>query len=157
GGAGPCLRECELGREPPHGSRPTSPGASALGVLQGPRGPGGLVGSERWDQGVRTIADLARVRAGVVAAVEDRLEGERHRWGTGQEGDGDRWQAVLETDRVDEERLEVVEAVNRDVVIERPTLGENSVQGHRRRVLAAAEEIDLDQVDLAREDLLLLA
>ena len=82
---------------------------SALAGLHGPLGPGGPIGPQRRDHGIDAIADFTGVGAGVVTAVEDGLEIERHRRVAGQEGNLNRRQAILETDRVDVERVQVVE------------------------------------------------
>jgi hypothetical protein len=125
------------------------PRRSVLASLHDPLGPDGPIGPQRRGHGIGPVADFTGVGAGVVAAIEDDLEIERHRRVAGQEGDGNGRQAILEADRVDEERVDLVEGAYRDVIIERTA----SIAGHFERdgrgVLAATKEIDLNQMNPA--------
>ena len=47
--------------------------------------------------------------------------------------------------------------VERDVAVERPALDAGLIERNRRDVLSAPQQVDLDDVDLAREQLVLLA
>jgi hypothetical protein len=63
------------------------------------------------------VVDLSVIRPGVVGALEDALKIHKQRRIAGEQRDGNFRQGFVEPDRVDEEIFQVVEAVNRDVVL----------------------------------------
>ena len=62
-----------------------------------------------------------------------------------------------ERDRVNEESLRIVEAVDADMIVERPRLLDGAIVGHGRAESPAAKEIDFDKMHLAAEHFSLLA
>jgi hypothetical protein len=62
-------------------------------------------------------------------------------------------QPLLQADRIDQEDVGPIEAADADVIIERTHPRDRQVAGHGRGVRAAAEQVDLDEMSLAREDL----
>ena len=113
-------------------------------------------GSQRGIDRVFAVPDGLAVGARVVGAVECRLQVELHRRVRRQERHRDHGQPPLQSDRIDKKFLGPVEAVDRDVVVERAGLLLGDVFGDRRDVRAGAQQIDLDQVRLARQDFTLL-
>ncbi len=82
------------------------------------RNPGRLIGAQsRYDLGF-TVIDFTSVRPCIIAAVEHSLEIERDRRITGQKGDLNRRQWFLEVHWVDVIRFDVVEGMDRDVIVE---------------------------------------
>ena len=92
----------------------------------------------------------------IVGPVEDLLKIERHIRVAGQERDGDLGEPLRKGDRIDEELVGSIEAMDRDQVIERAGLGGDEIPGNGQRVRTAAQEVDLDQVSLAAKSLSLL-
>jgi hypothetical protein len=134
--------------------------ARSSAVLPGPSevaGPGCLIGAQCGNHGIHAIANLARVRSGVVAANEDTLEIDRYRAIARQEGNRDRRQSVLKANRIDEKRFPIVEAMDRHVIVECLAFAESSLEWNGRDMLAGAKKVDLNQVSLARENLSLFA
>src|SRR5208337_5305740 len=142
---------------------PCSPGIMSIqvdsisSVLEHRCNPGRLFGVQsRYDLGFAVI-DLTSVRSRVIAAVEHNLKIERDRRITGQKGDLNRRQWFLEVHWVDVKRFNVVEGMNRDVIVERSTSGQSRLKWNRRRMVALPKQVDLDEVDLARQPLPLLS
>jgi hypothetical protein len=70
--------------------------------------------------------------------------------------DNDR-QTLLHQDRVNVVFLEAVEATHANVIVELSRLVQRPVERHRRRVLTAARQIDLDQMNAAIQNRALFA
>ena len=62
-------------------------------------------------------------------------------------------ESLIELDRINIKCLQIREIVQRDVIIKFTARFAGEVTRNRRRMLAASQEIDFDQVDLARQDL----
>ena len=114
-------------------------------------------GRERRDDRVLAVADHAAIRAGVVGAIEHGLQRQGNIRIAGQERNGDPRQSLLQPDRIDEEVARPVEAVDADVIVERSGLLDGEALAERpSRACPAPEQVDLDQMGLAGEDLTLL-
>jgi len=113
-----------------------------------------LIGVQRGDDLGFTVIDLTSVRPCVIAAVEHSLKIERDRRITGQKGDLNRRQWFLEVHWVDVIRFNVVEGMDRDVIVEWSTSGQSRLEWNRRRMVALAKQVDLDEVDFTRQQFL---
>src|SRR5208337_122533 len=119
--------------------------------------PGRLIGVQRGDDLGFTVIDLTSVRPCVIAAVEHSLEVERDHRITGQKGDLNRRQWFLEVHWVDVICFDVVEGMDRDVIVEWSTSRQSRLEWNRRRMVALPKQVDLDEVDRARQQFPLLS
>jgi hypothetical protein len=60
-------------------------------------------------------------------------------------------------DGIDQEGSELIKAVHRNMITKRPACDDRWFEWNGRRMLAPAQKIDFNQVDLARKNLILLA
>ena len=119
--------------------------------------PSRLIGVQRRNHVVDAVANLARVRSRIVAAIEDRLEIDGDRAIARQEGNGNRRQAVEKLNRINEERFPIIETVDRYMIVECAAFADGSIEWNGRDVLASAKKVNLNQIRLARKKLLLFA
>src|SRR5438876_877825 len=85
-------------------------------LAQQARGPFDLPEGQRRNGLICLIAQAPAVRSGIVTAIENGLEIQGHRRIAGEQWNQDLWQAVLQTDGVDDIVFQIVEVVDADVV-----------------------------------------
>ena len=103
------------------------------------------------------VADPAVVAAGVVAACEYRLEVDHHVGRVGQQRHPDVRQAVRQTDRINHSLVIPAGPADAHVIVDQAAALAELGLGDGGGVNAAAEQVDLDEVNGAVQHLTLLA
>jgi hypothetical protein len=98
-----------------------------------------MLGRKRRDDDILAVEDFTHIWASLIAPIKDGLQVNRHRGVVRQERNSNRWQAILELDRINQERSEFINSVDRDVVIKGTARINGRFQGHCCRVLAPTQ------------------